>query len=228
MVTYGDMVTQILIFFVLLFALSTINMQKFQAAMQSFQMAVGILRGGAEIQPVDLSGEGDISEVPNADLVALQQLEQMYQRVGEYLQEAGLEGVAVTLMEQRGVVIRFKDQILFDLGKAELRPEARAILDKIGRLIAGIPNHVRVEGHTDNWPIHNERYPSNWELSTARATNVVRYLLETTHIPPKRLSAAGYGEYRPVASNATAEGRAKNRRVDIVILRQDLSEGEPR
>jgi len=90
-----------------------------------------------------------------------------------------------------------------------------------------IPNHVRVEGHTDNLPINTPKFPSNWELSTARATNCLRYLVERHRFPPEKISALGYAEYRPIATNTTADGRNKNRRVDIIVLAPEDSSNEP-
>ena len=108
-----------------------------------------------------------------------------------------------------------------------MRPGAKEALRTIAGSLSFANRHVMVEGHTDNAPIHTFRYPSNWELSTARATTVVRSLITDFHLSPKRLSASGYGEYYPVAPNDTPENRAKNRRVDIVILRSDLKGQRP-
>ncbi len=122
-------------------------------------------------------------------------------------------------MDDRGLVIILSDDVLFDSGKAEMKKEARPILDDVASVVKKkVPDKsIGVSGHTDNVPITYSKWESNWELSTARATNVLHYL-ESKGISPKRLSATGYGEHRPIASNATAEGRAKNRRVEIVIL----------
>ena len=122
-------------------------------------------------------------------------------------------------MDDRGLVIILSDDVLFDSGKAEIKKEARPILDDVASVVKKkVPDKsIGVSGHTDNVPITYSKWESNWELSTARATNVLHYL-ESKGISPKRLSATGYGEHRPIASNATAEGRAKNRRVEIVIL----------
>ena len=120
--------------------------------------------------------------------------------------------------EKRGVVIRLNDTMLFDPGSAIIKSEARAELDKIANSLETFQNPVVIEGHTDSMPIKNEKYPSNWELSTARATNIITYLTKTKKFPPGRLSAVGYGEYMPVDKNDNPAGRAKNRRVDIVIM----------
>jgi len=138
----------------------------------------------------------------------------------------GLSDVQLELQE-RGLIVRFAEQVFFDLGEATLKPEAMTALRKIAPVLKELPNALRVEGHTDNWPIRTERFPSNWELSVHRATNVVRFLIEEQGFDPDRLSAAGYAEYRPIRPNDTAENRAVNRRVDIVILNIDLWDFEP-
>jgi chemotaxis protein MotB len=126
--------------------------------------------------------------------------------------------------QERGLVISLKDTLLFASGSDQLNPEARKIIKQLGNSLLAIPNHIRVEGHTDNLPIKNARIPSNWELSTLRATTVLHVLQGEVGIPPERLSVSGYGEYRPLASNDTPENRAKNRRVDIVILKQKYAQ----
>jgi chemotaxis protein MotB len=139
----------------------------------------------------------------------------------------GLSTAVTVQHEERGLVVRFADQVFFDLGKADLKPEALAILNKIGPILKDIPNPIRIEGHTDNLPIKTAQFPSNWELSVHRATSVIRYMVEELDFDPTKLSAAGYGEYRPVRPNDSAENRAMNRRVDIVIMRMDLWAEEP-
>jgi len=117
---------------------------------------------------------------------------------------------------------------LFDPGKDELKPEAYEALNLVASQLAGLPNPLRVEGHTDNIPINTPRFPSNWELSASRAITVVRYLIDKFGIPPAKLSALGYGEFRPIAENDTPEGRALNLRVEIVVLSQAEMDKEPR
>jgi chemotaxis protein MotB len=123
-------------------------------------------------------------------------------------------------MMKKGLVITFVADILFDSGKAKIKPQNFALLDKVARvLIENVPeNNIGIEGHTDNRPIKYSGWKSNWELSTARALAVLHYLVDKKGISPQRVSAIGYGEYRPVASNVTRAGRQKNRRVEIVIL----------
>ena len=117
---------------------------------------------------------------------------------------------------EKGLAIRLEDEALFDLGKAKLRQEAHAILDEVAETLKGFPNGIRVEGHTDDLPIRSERFPSNWELSSARATAVLRHM-QGKGIDPRRLSAIGFGEWRPVVKNDSPEHRQKNRRVEIFM-----------
>jgi len=227
--TYADMVTLLLCFFVLLFSMSVVNVKKFEAVMSSLQGALGILEGAPVPTP-----NGSPTEVFDAgDLVAqllakeMAEMAELQEVIEKELKESGLSDKVGVSLEERGVVLRFADTVLFDVGQDTLRPESAEALQKIGEIIKDLDNPIRVEGHTDNWPISTPRFPSNWELSTARATRVVRFLIEEAGVEPRQLQAAGYGEYYPIESNETAEGRQKNRRVDIVILRPSLSSAEP-
>ena len=225
MLTYGDMVTQILIFFVLLFSFSKVDQGKFGSAMISIQGALGVLPGSTAIIDTGEGGGAGASQ-PTMTEADLGQLEQAERLIREQL--GGTEGVELAIEGDRGLIVRMKDSVLFDSGQAELKPAAMAVLDKLAETVKGLPNQIRIEGHTDDRPIHTALYPSNWELSTARATNVIRYLIERCGMSPKRLSAAGYGEYRPVADNSTETGRARNRRVDIVLLPLTFAANEPK
>jgi len=128
-------------------------------------------------------------------------------------------GQNVQLVEnERGITIRILDNILFNTGEAKLNPGSKSILSKLAKVLRTIPNDIRIEGHTDNVPINTPKYPSNWHLSVARATNTAYYLMNTEGLSPERVTIVGYAEYKPIASNDTPAGRAQNRRVDIIIL----------
>jgi len=127
------------------------------------------------------------------------------------------EEITTRIDYAKGLIVSLKEKILFETGKADLSLEAKGVLDKLHPIFLKIPNQIVVEGHTDNVPIRTVQFPSNWELSTARATQVIRYLIEEKNFPKERIAATGYGEYHPVAGNDTLEGRAENRRVDFVI-----------
>jgi chemotaxis protein MotB len=120
---------------------------------------------------------------------------------------------------QRGVTIRILDDILFLSGDAELKNKAQEVLKLVAEIIKKLPNDVRVEGHTDNIGINSTQYPSNWHLSIARALNTAYYLIQTENIDPDKVSVVGYAEYNPIGDNLTPEGRAKNRRVDIIVIK---------
>lgn len=221
--SYADLVTLLWTFFILLFSLSIINAKKFDAGIGSLQNAFGVVGGGAGIFD---PGE---TTPPQLSLIAreLAQMETVSMKFQEELENAGLQDKVSVEMDPRGIIFRFSDSALFDLGSADIRADARAVLDKVGKLLTTVEYHVRVEGHTDNWPISTVRFPSNWELSTGRASSVVRFFIENLGFPPTKLEAAGYGQERPIGPNTTSEGRQRNRRVDVVLLRPSLSEAEP-
>lgn len=227
MVTYADLVQLILVFFVLLYSFSSTDVQTFRTVMAAIQGSLGVLDRGRAVDPISPLDRGALQlEGPIAHVEPSAQMRRLMEELEQFVQSQGLEGQLELEMQERGVAIRFADQVLFDLGRADLKPEAREILDRLAEPLSQVPNHIRIEGHTDNWPIRTAQYPSNWELSTARATRVLRYLIETKGLEPSRFSAAGYGEYRPLVPNDTAANRARNRRVDIILLRTDIYSGE--
>ena len=147
---------------------------------------------------------------------------QLEEKIKEYLEQNDLQDKVKVVNEDQGLLLRFQDSILFDQGSASLKSQSNVILKYISDILKS-PNFkdkfITVEGHTDNVPIRNSTYSSNWELSVARACNVVRYLIEVQGLNPTRLSAAGYSEYHPVGKNDTVENMGKNRRVDIMIMK---------
>ena len=159
-----------------------------------------------------------VEEEKNTELEkAKRDLEKILEKeLGEY--KAKLE------MTERGLVITFLAEVFFDSGKDLIRPEGKKILRKVAKILnQDVPDSkVAVEGHTDTDPIKYSGWKSNWELSAGRALSVLHYFIEEGKVKPERLSAAGYGEFKPVASNATAQGKQKNRRVEIVILPSEL------
>lgn len=142
----------------------------------------------------------------------------------ELLKEFKNDQNVLLLKDSRGLIIRLKDDILFGSAESQIQPESYPVLNKIIDILSKTDNPVIIEGHTDSFPIKSEKYSSNWELSTARATSVIQYLVNTKRINPKRLSAVGYGEYVPVAENTSNSGRMKNRRVDIIILENNIGD----
>jgi chemotaxis protein MotB len=223
------MVTLLLTFFVLLYSFSTVDVQKFRAIMAAFQGTLGVLDGGKIVTTTSSVNDAALDMDSAFDLSQrnVEQIQALMEQMQALVAAGQLPGTVELLHEERGLVVRFADRAFFDLGKADIRPNAQPVLDQIAEVLRPLANHVRVEGHTDTLPINTERFPSNWELSTARATSVIRFLIEEKQMSPERLSAAGYGQYRPVDTNDTMEGRARNRRVDLVIMHLGLSYTEP-
>lgn len=228
--TYADLVTLLLCFFVLLFAMSTVDAQKFKAFVSSFQGGAGALPGGDNIDNLPtLSGDSEEdsdSDQEMEDLTAIKLL------IDEYSEEQGMQAEIKTIIGERGLLIRSLDNVFFDSGKAEIKQEAKSMLDFIAEIIKKPEfneRQIRVEGHTDSDQIMSasNKYRDNWELSAIRATNVLRYLVESQAIEGNRVSIAGYGAERPLVSNDTAENKAINRRVDLIILRTSYSNIEP-
>ena len=162
--------------------------------------------------------------VEDADEVMGDPLTEVAQVVLARAAGTGLADAIQLRREARGLVVTIvTDQVLFQEGRAEVQPDGVRILDVVADALAGLPNAVMIEGHTDSRPISTSRYPSNWELSTARATSVLRYLVEQSGFPPDRLSAAGYADTRPLAGGTDTAALARNRRVEIVVLSTAVS-----
>lgn len=232
MTTYSDLVTLLLCFFVLLFAFSEIDAQKFQMIMNSLQGSLGVFSGGKTIQENPYI---NTSNLPEDDITTereeIEDFMKLKALIDEYAEEMGLQTQLIATIEERGLVIRILDNVFFDSGRADLKQEARSVITYIGDFLNEDEfkaKQIKVEGHTDSDPIvSSNRFPTNWELSAIRATNVLRFLVEENNIAEDRISSAGYSYYRPVAENDTPENKAKNRRVDIVVLKTAYSMWEP-
>ncbi|MFU0823744.1 OmpA family protein [Clostridium sp.] len=216
--TYADTITLVLTFFVLLYSYSNIDATKFQKMINSMQ---SVFTGESGDSILELYNNGEAPIVGYTEDLAPQQggeSKGMYDKVKSFVKSNGLEDVAEIKRDSKGIIIELKDNVLFDTGKADLKEPSKKVLDKISKLIASIPNEIIVEGHTDNVPIHNYQFESNWELSTQRAVNVLKYFVESKGMNPKRFQAAGYGEHQPIVPNTTYANKAKNRRVNILIV----------
>ncbi|MCL4439032.1 MAG: OmpA family protein [Firmicutes bacterium] len=229
LITYADLITLLLIFFVVMYTMSKIDANKYYAIASSLAKTMGgsqsIMESGG---PSMVPGASESKELDTVmENLEQQNMEKIERQIQEYVDQNGLSGKVTVSIEERGVVVSFQDVVLFSLGVAELNPSSRDIVDKVGAILRQTPNYIRVEGHTDNLPIRTSKFPSNWELSLARSASVVHRLIEFSDIPPDRLSATGYGEYRPRMSNDTDATRQQNRRVDIVVLRTKFQEVEP-
>lgn len=204
LLTYADLITLLMAFFIVMYAMSSVDVGKYRALASSLR---GALAGNAFFE-LPLQG---IQEQP-------QPLENLGQEMAGALAEMGLEGQAAVFRTERGIVISLYGAVLFDLGKAEIRPEATPVLDQVAAALSRVPNYVSVEGSTDDLPINTSMFPTNWELSVRRASTVVRYFIDRHGLDPRRFLAVGYGEYQPMFPNDSEANRARNRRVDIVVL----------
>jgi chemotaxis protein MotB len=236
LVPYSDLLTLLLALFIVLFASSEMNSKKFDQMIRSFNIA---LNGGISVldqpSPVPLdpnlaqqtlhkgAKEAEKTEeqkrLEEAIHKETEQLKQLQQQLEGYIITNKLEDKLQTKLSDEGLLITILDNALFDSGKADLKPEARKLASELATMLAPHPKKVTVTGHTDNVPINRPEFPSNWDLSVKRSVNFLKVLLENPNLDPKKFSATGMGEYHPVASNATPEGRAKNRRVEVAILR---------
>ena len=223
LISYADFVTLLLAFFVTIYAINRLDNSKLMEAQHSIQRALNApaFLGGFPLEPEvgDLSAPGSRGDLPAAGLRASPQtqIEEIAHTVQESLRDKPDYQDIRLMITGRGLVIHLPEFLFFSTGDAQIRPEAEPLLDKLAGILKKIPNQLAVEGHTDNRPINTPKFPSNWELSVHRATALVRYLVEKTHIDPARFAAAGYGEFAPLASNDEEAGRRLNRRVDIVI-----------
>ena len=209
LLTYADMITLLLAFFVILYAISRVDLKKYESLAVSLR---GAFNGSARspIAGKEKSGE---PVLPKPDIV-FAVIEQLQERLGDDVRDGRVQ------IERApdAIILRFPDAILFERGKAVLRGEARYLLDAVAGVIEGLPNLIEAEGHTDSLPIRSAQFPSNWELSVARATAVVRYLVEIRNLSPLRIAARGLGEHQPLFPNDPARGEARNRRVEIRIV----------
>ncbi len=211
--TYGDMVTLLLTFFVLLFSFTSLDKHKFEQVAGSLRGALGVMH---ESLPYQGAAPGPVGGV-DFDLLRRSEIYESVESLRDALAEFTRDGSINIEATESGILIQMGDKILFDQGKAVLKPKAKDILSIVGNSIREQASEIQVAGHTDNVPIHTKEFPSNWELSTARALSVVRYLVDEVHVPPQTLAAVGYGEYRPIAPNLTEEQRQINRRVEFLV-----------
>ncbi|MBC9785388.1 OmpA family protein [Heliobacterium chlorum] len=224
LIPYADMLTLLLALFIVMFAVSQVDTKKFEAlkkAMETvFKGGSGLMMNsspmpteGASDQPPEMAVMESLREARN--------FQEMKTQMDKYIQDKGLQNQIETSLAQEGLQISFRDAALFDSGKANLRPEALPTLDVLAELLSGLKgNDVRIAGHTDNLPISTAEFPSNWDLSAKRALNVMKRILNQGKLDPAKFTAVGYGEYHPKDTNDTAEGRANNRRVEVLIIRK--------
>ncbi len=250
LLSYADFITLLMIFFVVMYSMSQVDVNKFKAVAASLNIALGggsisnmeIIKqnpsGSSIIEngslPPNKTGTSEGSEVSQGqgkgqgDTESEKMtLEGIKAKIDKFAKDNGIQTQLVSSIEERGLVVSIQDTLLFESGSADISSKAGEVLMKISSVLASAPNYIKVEGHTDNLPINTARFHSNWELSAIRATNVLQIMQTAGNISPARLSASEYGEHRPVATNDTEEGRQKNRRVDLVVLRSQYDLVEP-
>jgi chemotaxis protein MotB len=251
LITYADVLTLMFVLFMVLFSISVVNTSKFELLKQSIQVAFnsGVTQGGTSvlegtggakdpsildtpmgrIAPDTPSAGGiDLAKATDGQVVETGQLLAVQRSIDAQMASKGMAGTVSTSVDQRGLAIQIKtDGVLFGSGQATLTPTGVHIITPIAAALRSIPNPIRVEGHTDDVPIATSQFPSNWALSAVRGAAVVQDM-QTDGIPESRLQAAGFGDSVPIASNDTAAGRARNRRVAILVLRtQGAPDGSP-
>ncbi len=222
MVSWSDMTTLLLTFFILMMSFAEIDGKDFYLVLSSFRGSLGMFQGGYSLSAGRLEELGQNMQNLPATIEGRALARSVKKAISLFKPEIQTRKVRVT-EDERGLVITLSGDAFFDPGSATLKDEIRPVLKKVSSIVNSVPNHVRIEGHTSSRPIGiaqvKKGYPSNWELSSARSINVLRHLSEESEVNPKKLSAVSFGDQRPLDSNNTPEGRALNRRVDIVIVR---------
>jgi chemotaxis protein MotB len=208
---YTGFVLIMLCFFIMMTSFASLQQSHITRFAQAFSNAISVFPGGKSIESGKTMLLGETAMIHKNERLA-----QLFAQIGLLGQQYELDQIEVHI-DPRGVVMTLSDKLLFASGEARLSAEAYRLLDKIGNVIARTRGMVEIGGHTDNRPIRTHAFPSNWELSTSRAVNVLRYLIENGQVDSDRISAVGYGEYRPVAANTSPANRTRNRRVEIVF-----------
>ena len=242
MTTYSDMVTLLLTFFIMLFSMATIDKNKFTDIAKSLSNSLMNLSTGESI--LDSSGKSIITvdfvnpsdkNLPEQKEKYIESAEEMVidaqrqihnmemdiakDEIRQAVEAQGI-GEKVEIVEEKDyILVRLESEVFFDSGSADIRPGGFLVLQQFAEILRNIDNEILVSGHTDNVPINTPLYKTNWELSTARATTVVRYFTETLGLDPVKFTATGNGEFRPIGDNNTAEGRQRNRRIEIMIMK---------
>ncbi len=254
LVSYADFITLLFAFFTTLYAISTVDAHKMGQMVLSMQKSfdAGMFASGSSFLSLDQgpSGNGDTLSNDLLNKIKLQEgfeireaimtksgmsgnvissrkeMEKLKNRINSRLSASKLKASVSMRVDSRGLVLSLGEGGFFDSGSEVIKPDGRILLDTLAESLVPLGNNIRIEGHTDTDPINNSKFDSNWELSEARATGILRYLIGKFDFKPELLSTAGYSQYRPVAPNDSPEGKARNRRVDIVILLDSVAARE--
>ena len=226
---YADLLTLLLALFIVLFAMSEVDTQKYQELSEvfksEFSVGTGILEDGnvptkPTMEASDESKEDDdVEEEESNGTVELRQLQELQNNIDDYIAESDLPEALETSLTDEGLLITILNDIFFDSGSALVKKEGAGIAEEVSKFLYTDPPHqIVISGHADDRPMHNQEFSSNWELSVTRAINFMSIILKNDNLDPTRFSAKGFGEHQPIAPNTNEENRAKNRRVEVLIL----------
>jgi len=246
LVSYADFITLLFAVFVTLYAMSQTDKRKVEALVASMKESFGHTRTGASSERVNVIESTDLRIIPGKATILTpgkggqddgvhkkrshaetKDFEAIKAAIETNLKQNGAQDKVSVEVTKRGLVVTLKEAGFFDSGSAEVKKSSYTLLSKVAESLTSYSNPIRVEGNTDNVPISSRFFKSNWELSTTRGTNIVHYLIDKYDFQPEKISAVGYGEYRPIAGNDDETGRRKNRRVDIVLLAKENEGSEP-
>ena len=246
LVSYADFITLLFAVFVTLYAMSQTDKRKVEALVASMKESFGHVKSGASSERVNIIESTDLRLIPGKMQILTpgkggqdegihnkrshaetKDFEAIKTAIVANLKQNGAQDKVSVEVTKRGLVVTLKEAGFFDSGSAEVKQNSYGLLAKIAESLTRYSNPIRVEGNTDNIPIRSRFFKSNWELSTTRGTNIVHYLIENYGFQPEKISAVGYGEFRPIAGNEDEIGRRRNRRVDIVLLSKESEGGEP-
>jgi len=212
LLTYADLITLLLALFVVMYSMSQIDSQKFGKVSAALN---AVLAGSDGVLKSELPLIPQSNEIR---MLSLNELRLLREKISNYVTAQKMEPEIEVILNERDLTLHITESAFYEPGRAEIKPKAKEFLMTLSGMLKDISNHIRVEGHSDNVPINTPQFPSNWELSAIRATNVVRFLVEASGLDPSRVSALGCGEFRPRFQNNPPENRMRNRRTDIVII----------
>jgi len=226
-ITFADMVTLLMVFFILLFAIGTVEQDKWRQIKESLREALGAdaieelgTRQGLDVIQTQVD-EQTVHAVDEVGAMVNREMEDIISEVEEFVFKNKLSGEVRVSSDERGAVITISDVVVFPPGSADMTSRGRKTLRQVFDVLKQFNYNVKVEGHTDNTPIHTLRYPSNWELSASRAAEVAHMLIDDGY-PPERLSVEGFAEFRPIVPNTSAQNRSRNRRIEVVYQRGSI------
>lgn len=245
LVSYADFITLLFAVFVVLYAMGQSDKKKVEEVMQSIQSSFGMATAGATAPKINVIPSQAVTIIPSIKpevkiapagrarsgqaktRAEEKDFRQIKASIEAYLVKQGAQSKVTLEITRRGLIVSLKEAGFFNSGQATIKPEAYELINTIAEVMTQYNNPLRLEGHTDSVPISSAQFPSNWELSTARATNGLKYLIKNFDVEPEKISATGYAEFRPIADNSTSDGRSRNRRVDLVMLSGEAEKGEP-